>query len=589
MRRIVYLLLLVAGCHDNNNKSSPDLSMTVNVDLGSDASSCTTDGAACTRAGGSKGLCKSGACTACTDPTDDLACDTAYGQPSMHFICGAGACVSGCRASTDCGGQICGLASANVCSACTTDAQCQMAIGAGNVCDATGKCVSSACATANAACTTNTNDFCCAATVGNACVSGNCCATADCGGGGKTCINHVCTTCPSPSPGILVVDPADVSSGAPTGADLAGCRYKTITAAVGASPAPGTTIRVIGTQTLSGTAATCTAHTGECYPIAVNAGISIIGDNTMPPTISAPEGGSVAFSMGAAGGRLSALTLDGANAGGTPSADHGVNVLAAVASPSPAPSLDNVTIKRFGVDGVQVGAGILQINAGVNITANGAGIDVNGTTAVVLLSSSTTPITINGNMDDGILVTHGAVTATGTPGTLGAGTIQINQNTNGVNVNQATPGTTSAFAVNLTGVTIWANTNDGVDIAPGTPVKLRGCYVLYNTRDGVRIASVSAVDQTTMDLIDLGKANDGNNTLQYATVLTQRNTATGICLAIPATNNPILRAQGNFFGTNNCMTTAAGLGAASATCTGGGNIGIMNAGPTVDTTMCTVP
>src|SRR5262249_23241629 len=146
---------------------------------------------------------------------------------------------------------------------------------------------------------------------GNRCVSGNCCTSSDCGDAGKSCINHVCSSCPSPSPGLLVVDPSETPGGAPTGADEAGCRYKTITAALKVAT-PGTTVRVPATQDIPGATA-CTDPNIECFPIAVNAGISLVGDATLPPTIR-QTGFGAGIDLSGAGSSLSNLTVDGAAA-----------------------------------------------------------------------------------------------------------------------------------------------------------------------------------------------------------------------------------------------------------------------------------
>src|SRR5438105_4957065 len=122
MRRIVCLLIAVAGCHDNTTSPAPDLSMVVDTDMGPDAAGCAN----------------------------------------------------------------------------------------------------------GAACAANPADLCC----GNVCVGGTCCSNSDCGDGGLSCVNHTCTTCPSAVGNLLAVDPAQTPGAPPTGADVDGCRFPRITAAL---------------------------------------------------------------------------------------------------------------------------------------------------------------------------------------------------------------------------------------------------------------------------------------------------------------------------------------------------------------------
>jgi hypothetical protein len=594
MRRIFFLFLLMSACDSHSNGGSKDMAMSMADLAGDGGSSCGAEGAACTLTTGAKGLCKSGTCAVCVTATDDLACETAYGQPKMPYICLASTCAPGCRTSTDCAGQICGLTTTNVCSPCTTDAQCQMAVGNDKICEtATGNCVSSACSTVSTACTANSADVCCASGGTDTCVAGDCCTAADCASSaaGKSCVNNHCTSCASPAPGVLVVDPSEAANSAATGADVAGCRFKTITLAVQSNPAPGTTIRVVGTQVLTGDSTSCTANTGECFPIAVKSGISIIGDSTMPPTVNPSPNASVGFAMGAGGARLSNLTIDGTN-GAIIGGNHAVTVLAASPSPSPAPQLDNLTIQNFNESGVQLNFGTLVIGAGVNITKCDIGLEMpTSAHSAASIFSSTTPTTISGNQTYNIEVANGSLSVTGTPGTSGAGTVQINNCVAGHGIYVVSPPDSSAAsAINLNGVAIWGNNSDGVFFTAGVPLKMRNCYVLFN-ENGVEIASNAAISAATMALIDLGNAIDGHNTLQK-TGLAFGNALAGICIS-PGGNagdSPLLKAEGDYFlDSYDCtITPSPGPIFVNSTCGASANLAV-NAGHTgysFDTAHC---
>lgn len=190
-------------------------SVDAGVDTADAAGLCTgkADGTACTLTSGALALCKSGSCLPCITSTNDVACKTAYGGGTASYLCLAGVCAPGeCRTDSNCTtvgkpGRICGLATPNVCGACTTDAQCKGAIGYGaaTICSLlSGQCVLGACGVATTAGTTtspntmcsaaNASDVCCGASgaTPGACIAGNCCTTAQCTGS-KICISHVCT------------------------------------------------------------------------------------------------------------------------------------------------------------------------------------------------------------------------------------------------------------------------------------------------------------------------------------------------------------------------------------------------------------
>ncbi len=570
-------LLFVAACSNHSAKSPPDLAMTIGDLAGTDGSSCAGgDGTACTLAAGGKGLCKSGACAACVTTTDDPTCNAAYGQSSTHFICGGGLCIAGCRSSADCSGQICGLSATNTCSPCGTDAQCQMALGDGNICNASGSCVSASCTNVGSACTANTADICCASGAGNSCVAGSCCTNTDCSGSGLSCVNHVCTSCPSPSPGLLVVDPTETPV-APTGADVAGCRFKTITAAVAVSPTPGTTIKVLGTQTLTGAGKPCTDTTIECFPIPVPGGVTITGDTTQVPTLQVAAT-KTGFAMSAKSVGISHFILDGMQA-----AQIGLTVSSMTASPSPAPFLDHVTARNFLITGIQVNGGALDVRAGVTCTGNNHGLELNTVYSTVNVSSSTDPIVFDSNTAAGIYLEEGSLTATGTPGMLGAGTVVLSKNLNGLQ-NDQTAGSAGSQVVTLNGIVAWQNAN-GISLQAGTPVHIHGCYVLANTANGIDFDSSTPNDPSSGNFAEFGSAFDGLNILQSTG--SNKNAGAGICNH----TSGALVAQGNTFsGPRDCSQASPGaLTTSTSSCSGGGDLANINqtAPGSVDASHCT--
>src|SRR5207237_5048462 len=108
MRRLIFAIVL-AGCGNVPDKNPNDMAPT-RGDMASGGGtgdmavppSCAA-GAAC-QTGNGNGLCTSGACNPCTDMTDDAMCATVYGAGN---VCINGACTTGCRTPSDCGGHQC--------------------------------------------------------------------------------------------------------------------------------------------------------------------------------------------------------------------------------------------------------------------------------------------------------------------------------------------------------------------------------------------------------------------------------------------------------------------------------------------------
>jgi hypothetical protein len=394
-----------------------------------------------------------------------------------------------------------------------------------------------------------------------------------------SCINHTCTTCPSPSPGVLFVDPGESAGGAPTGANISGCRYKTITTALNVLVSNGgNTIRVIGSQPATGSTATCTDHTGECFPITVPANVSIIGDAAQVPTIKVPDS-AIGFLLTAPSSTLSNLIVDGADNTGSAVGMFGISVGPVVSpSPSPGPAIDHVTVQHFGNFAIDVdGTGArLTINQGVKALTSNKGLVVDHK-GFVTVNGGADPIAFNQNVADGINVLDGVLTVNGVASTMGNGSVQANGNGNGVDIVKP-PGPSP---VALTGIAAWNNLASGIDILSGSPVKIRQSSVLNNAFAGVHVRSSVGLSIAS---VDLGSADDGQNILQDATY----PNGAGICIQATDAQPTSMPAQGNTFNGTDCSQTnptPSPTLSFSTTCGGGVDVAVTNAG-TVDITHC---
>jgi hypothetical protein len=272
----------------------------------------------------------------------------------------------------------------------------------------------------------------------------------------------------------------------------------------------------------------------------------------MPPTINVAASKN-GFVLSAAGTGLSHLTLDGADNAGTPAANAGVVINPAVTpSPSPAPALDHLTAKTFSSNGIQVSGGTLTINQGVAATGNAAsGLALLADGSKVTINGGADQISFSNNMSKGINVQNGALTATGTPGTSGAGNLVCNQNVIGISIIEPA-GTGPATTVNLTGVVAYKNSLSGVVIGAGTPVKIRSCYLLGNTQMGIDIQTSGPAPTE----VDIGTGTDyGHNTLQYASDANLKNGKAGLCNETTS----VVNATGNIFGTIDCSAVTSNI------------------------------
>jgi hypothetical protein len=530
-----------------------------------------TNGTACDL-GPKDGLCKSMACAACVDVTDDAACTAAYGSASNPYICLQGGCVPGnCRANADCTsptGSICGLSKANTCAKCASDAQCATSYGAGFICTtngaSAGACVAGTCAGAdNTMCAANTADVCC----GGACSAGECCPGA---AGDTICKNklgnsavctsgHTCSTCQTVAGKDYLVDPVNGSDTGSTGSATPSpsCAFKTITRAlqfIGPGAVAGTTITVVGGAT---SGASVIVKAGETFPIVVPANVTIIGKDFV--TIE-PSAATTGFLLGAPASGLKHLTLDG----GAHTAQSGVGVQAGSADTT---TLVDVDVRNFLGDGIVVAGGILTIGSGVTSTDNGTtqqranGLHVAnrmGVAGSVFINLPTDPVSFSNNAASGITVDgQSSVSLSGAPGTLGAGSIVANGNQqNGIVINQ------SGAAPNLNviaGVVAWANQGGyGLSIVGGSNVRLRNSYLLSNNNAGVLLLPVG--NNADVSKIDLGTmASPGKNVVQ-ASLGNGPNLGGGICMLFAANAGAQLNAMGNIFaGPRDCSVAVPGI------------------------------
>jgi hypothetical protein len=553
---------------------------------------CPT-GAACALDGGN-GLCAGGACTECTDPSSDTACSEAYGDGGTSgHICSAGSCVPGnCRTDTDCNGGICGLVTAQFCGGCTTDAQCQSdaSYGPATICDtATKKCVSSACTTVGAACSSS-GDICCPGTGGNACVTGNCCSDTQCSGTKPACntITNTCAACDAlgASPAHVVVDPVNGKDVVGNGSGTVGgtvadgaCAFKTITFALG-NLGTATDVRVLPTGQVG------TATNGEQFPLTVPAGVTIEGFGG-PVTVNEVATGDgsvtgVAFTLSAAGSTLSNLIIDGGMTG-----VHGVR---ATTNSTLATNIVNVEVRNFTSAGIRVElSGKLTINSGTNAHNNGTagtepcGLHVTGQ-AQAVITGGAVPIQFNQNTQHGILVDgDGTVTITGTPGTGTTGSVVANGNlVDGIEITQINPTLNT-----ITGLVAAVNADDGARFYGPSSVQVRNSVFVGNENNGVNILPFGAgANQNSVATMDLGTASSpGGNTFQSAA---NPNAFAGICLDIQANQSQTLQAQGNLWEGGDGGVLSCGVAAltenANKGCANGKDIGGSGLSATVGAT-----
>lgn len=593
-----------------------------------DGSTCGADNTAC-KTNGNDSLCKGGACSACTNPTDDSHCTAAYGSASTPYLCLAGVCTPGdCRHNIDCAanpnGALCGASAPNLCGKCTSDKQCVDQAG-GPVCNTTtGECVAGTCAIdagvtsgdGVGTCPVNASDICCTGTCqpgpgANACCPGAAaaayCAT-KLANPHATCTNNVCTACPAVTGGTYSVDPVNGSDQAGTGdGTVTGCGFKTIARAlqVIGAPVAATTISVLGPSTVMA---------GETFPIVLPANVTLTTAGGAVE-VDVPDGTS-GFTLNAANSAIDGGTLD--DAGVTPgltingrsagnNALFGIQIDTGMVTLANSPQISNVIVTSFVNDGILVeNAGIVRIGGGVTSTLNGtdaarrAGLHVtaNGQ-AVVDVGTTDTPTHFDANTNQGILVdANGQLTVTATVTDLAAGTGTVTTNRNyqaGIWIEQ-TPGTPPLNSIS--GVVAFGNTNgSGIHLFGGSSAKLRNSALVGNQLNGLIVTAAAGGPGNDISGIDLGTnvaggGTFGDNTFQLPLGM-GNNGGAGLCLDM-GDNAGTLAAAGNVFQADNCATGVHALtfnaGACDNTPCAGGvcDLGITDlTGNDIDVTMCT--
>jgi hypothetical protein len=408
-----------------------------------------------------------------------------------------------------------------------------------------------------------------------------------------TCAGNVCTTCApvSTTTPVYYVDPVHGSDSGTGSLMLAGggasaaCALKTITRAlqlIGAA--------VVSTKVVVVGGASATVSAGETFPIKIPSNVTL-STQTGPVTVRVPSG-KAGFEMNApnaqiAGGAGAALTITTtvtAGAGGT----DGIAVETGSAAST---SITNVTIKGMLDNGILVSGGAITIGPGVDSSSNGPGtktghgLSVQGGEAIVDVPSGSTPTMFNNNTAHGILVGgNGFVHVTGsvTSAAAGTGTVETNGNAAaGVWIEQ----TASAAALPqnvIDGLVSFANAaGNGMRIVGGSNAKVRNSVFLGNGGNGVVVSSGVGNKANSLADIDLGTSStggsNGRNTFQ-APLGGGNNANAGLCLAVAA-NSGTLNAAGNTFHAATCTSGALTLTLNAKGC---GNNAAMCAGGVCD-------
>jgi hypothetical protein len=567
------------------------------AEAGGDASdaalACSPANSACTGGGVTSGLCKSATCTACTDPTDDTLCTTAYATDGgvASFICNAGSCIAGnCHTSATCAGEICAT---HTCARCTTDTQCKSdsTYGANFVCNTTtGTCVTSTCNNPGNTCTVNAADECCTAGLTSVCIAGNCCSNAQCAAQSPACQGNTCATCDAVANNTYYVDPVNGSDTLGDGSGKAGgtaasvCAYKTITKAlamIGVAPAANTKIFVVGPSTV---------QAGETFPISVPVNVTISG-MTGAVVVSMPVTATNGFLLHAGSSGLANLIIDGT---GNTSTAHGI---VAQTGSQASTTVTGVEVRNFATEaGIRVGdTAVLTIGAGTNVhncgsaSANRPGLHVTGTGSAII-SSTTDTISFHNNSFAGIGVDGaGSVQITGTPGSGAAGTVTTYSNIGpGIIVAGVPVGGIYPTLSNVTGLVSYLNTGDGARFVGGTNVKLRGSR-FYSNLIGITVNQAGSGALSYNDdvsHIDLGtnpSSDPGNNVFQSPALVdggvTLTNSNAGLCFTISANKSQTLLTAGNKWANAtstavlDCALVNPGTLSKASTCAGGVDLG----------------
>ena len=482
------------------------------------------------------------------------------------------------------------------------------------------------CSNNSVVCPINGADFCCGnkCVPGNCCADADCAtlgANFNCLQNTCTQCNSVVGNAYFVDP-INGDDAGSTGSGMSGATATPGCSFRTLTKAIdvithsGTVTAPtGTTITVVGRTSGPTSLYTVAAGGGpaETLPIVVPANVTITtktGSVTLTPGADKTGFTLIGDGAGIEASSDALLTIQG----GTGAAGKGIVVTTATSAD--VVNLKYVTVNNAGGDGIQItkgtanflvgvgvtnvganginisGTGTATMNAGLSVTNAGSnGINISGTgtatigagvtvtgsgttanpanglnisgsgTATITVGASASSTAFDSNTQYGIAVADtGVLTVAGAVPTTGNAvrTVSAKNNTSS-NVHFASSSTTPS-AINY--FYSYGSTEDGLQIAAGSTIRVRHSVFRHNTGDGVHI--ISSATSNILTNIDLGAttpaADVGNNELQNSST-TLRNGGAGICvsLTLATTSAQTLEARGNQFANVDCTVGTPAL------------------------------
>jgi hypothetical protein len=578
-------------------------------------------------------LCVTGNCHTTAD------CTATGGGPSGQICNATTHTCSNCTADTQCAAEFADSARP-ICvttAGATNVGRCvpNPTTGAGRLCPATG----------NAACPANSSDFCCGSPT--KCVPGNCCDDTQCTTTeNPLCKNNVCSHCEAVTGNNYMVDPANGDDTVATGNITVGtaaapeCAFRTLTKAIDVITSSGTVTPTAGTTITIIVSGTNPLLADTVLPIAVPRNVTITTQGTRGITMSLPAGeNGFSFARSPAGlAPIAAapLTIQGVVSTSGPSG-YGIHAERGTGTNTGSIAISNVTISRGGGlgavevagantsvvlsnltisnaradgihiangtvgmtdvtvdgagaagagDGINVAAGTITINSGVQVT-NSAGNGLTLAGGATTINNTSTPATqFDSNGAFGISVplsTTTTLTLTGAVATSGTSGSVMTQNNGDDNVRFES----SAAGSSITGLYSANSAGDGLQILAGSRLKVRSSTILDNRGSGIRIASTGTpaddiLGTTTANArIDLGTSptttgavSPGRNTLQTATGASA-NTGAGLCVdngVATGTGGTAqnLYAEGNLF--------AAGATTGTRDCTSNNPVRTLNVG-----------
>jgi hypothetical protein len=372
------------------------------------------------------------------------------------------------------------------------------------------------------------------------------------------------------------VNGSDSGTGSAQGGEggaQASCALKTVTRAFQLISVVGT---AIPTKVVIVGGASVMLAAAEVFPLVIPENVSLTTE-AGPVTVLVPNG-KAAFvlenpnSSITSGGPAEPMTITttlNATAAPPTGGTNGIQVTGNATSAST--TISDVTVNGMLDDGILVQSGSVLIGAGVTSSNNGiasstrAGLHVTGTGAATIdVPSGSAPTLFAGNTAYGILVdTNGSIDLSGvvTSASAGTGTVVTRGNVLAGVWIQQTPGPAVPENV-IDGLVSFANTGgNGMRIVAGSYVQVRNSVFLENLADGLIISTsdVNGVVDNDVSKIDLGSlTTNGGNTFQTSLAAGTHNGGAGICLATAASGVQ-LSAIGNQFSAANCATTGAPL------------------------------